>query len=446
MSEVRKLINKFRTEITRVLAMADPETDTGDWELDNVSIKDVNILLNTLDAQAQERHEIFPAFTCTSDVNQYCVEIESGHALTVFRDGKIVGTVPDTMVEKPFATTMVELFTLFQDKSDNTRAPKMEVTTDANGSVVTLPDGHELVIMNSGIILGKTPHEDVSSLFTNVKELFAGPPVAPIPDGWSLVPHVPAEEQWNGLGRSIMSWMDFGDGRTPATLVKHLKATGKSIPDWLTHDVEMTNMDHTPSKGTRCMLIYRAMVEDLKTSPPLALSGPKIAFEKKAKGDWKMLYAPIDPGEMTAVINYFNRTKAWNSEQLAETIISFIYSHYRNEAYLDDIEKSLNGTPDVNQPVMTKEVTREDFGEPGVAGDLSHIAFMRHSDRTISASSNEILSVLLSKLRVARRNIVETRQSGMTGHLAGWEHNAIDEAIGIIKPLQMQSEIREMKG
>lgn len=77
-----------------------------------------------------------------------------------------------------------------------------------------------------------------------------------------VVPIVPTEAQWGGLARDIMMWLDFGPGqKTPRALFKHLERCGSDIPQWLRDEPEMQALDHVPSKGTRCAIIYWAMLE-----------------------------------------------------------------------------------------------------------------------------------------------------------------------------------------
>jgi hypothetical protein len=78
--------------------------------------------------------------------------------------------------------------------------------------------------------------------------------------GMVLVPIDPTEEMWGGLARSIMMWLDF-DRKTPGALFKHLEASGVEIPQWLRDEPEMKRLDHVPSKGTRCVILYRAMLD-----------------------------------------------------------------------------------------------------------------------------------------------------------------------------------------
>jgi hypothetical protein len=77
----------------------------------------------------------------------------------------------------------------------------------------------------------------------------------------ATVPLVPTEAQWDGLARDIMMWLDMGD-KTPRALFQHLERIGRDVPQWLKHEPELQCLDHVPSKGTRCAIIYRAMVED----------------------------------------------------------------------------------------------------------------------------------------------------------------------------------------
>lgn len=79
--------------------------------------------------------------------------------------------------------------------------------------------------------------------------------------GYKVVPVEPTEEMWGGLARDIMMWLDMYDGhkKTPRNLFNHLDNLGREIPDWL-REGEMAHLDHVPSKGTRCYIIYRAML------------------------------------------------------------------------------------------------------------------------------------------------------------------------------------------
>ncbi len=81
---------------------------------------------------------------------------------------------------------------------------------------------------------------------------------------FATVPLTPTEDQWDGLARRIMQWMDMytGSSKTPENLFLHLKCSGINPPVWLLDEPEMKNLNSVPSKGTRCAIIYRAMIED----------------------------------------------------------------------------------------------------------------------------------------------------------------------------------------
>lgn len=74
------------------------------------------------------------------------------------------------------------------------------------------------------------------------------------------VPWTPTEAMWGGLARALMMWLDMGD-KTPRALFQHLARSGEEIPQWLKDEPEMQMLNHVPSKGTRCAIIYRAMLE-----------------------------------------------------------------------------------------------------------------------------------------------------------------------------------------
>lgn len=73
----------------------------------------------------------------------------------------------------------------------------------------------------------------------------------------------PTEAQWGGLARQIIFWMDM-QPKTPRALFKHLERSGWEIPQWLRDEPEMRNLDHTVSKGTRAVLVYRAMIDAIE--------------------------------------------------------------------------------------------------------------------------------------------------------------------------------------
>lgn len=78
---------------------------------------------------------------------------------------------------------------------------------------------------------------------------------------YKLVPVEPTKDQWGGLARAIMLWLDLTPGaKMPRSLLGHLKACSKDAPQWLLDEHEMKNLDHSMSKGTRCVIIYKAML------------------------------------------------------------------------------------------------------------------------------------------------------------------------------------------
>lgn len=83
-----------------------------------------------------------------------------------------------------------------------------------------------------------------------------------IPAGYALVPIAPTEEQWSGLARHIMMWLDMSSGQpTVKKLFDHLDMLCIERPSWFNEESELRGMG-VPSKGTRVAIIYRAMIED----------------------------------------------------------------------------------------------------------------------------------------------------------------------------------------
>jgi len=70
----------------------------------------------------------------------------------------------------------------------------------------------------------------------------------------------PPESAWSGLARALMMAFDM-ESKTPRQIFEHLRRTGQAIPQWLRDEPEMKHLDHVPSKGTRAVIIYRAMLE-----------------------------------------------------------------------------------------------------------------------------------------------------------------------------------------
>lgn len=106
-----------------------------------------------------------------------------------------------------------------------------------------------------------------------------------------VAPLQPNEDQWGGLARDMMMWLDMnGPGeKTPRALFKHLKRLGREVPQWLRDEPEMQSMDHVPSKGTRCAIIYKAM---LAARPPV--EGVEVTEEMIRR-------AICDPGAVVGV-------------------------------------------------------------------------------------------------------------------------------------------------
>ena len=77
---------------------------------------------------------------------------------------------------------------------------------------------------------------------------------------WHLVPFNPDVEQWDGLARAIMMWIDMNPRPTPRNLFYHMKMSNIPIPPWMEQESELHSLDHVVSKGTRCALIYKAML------------------------------------------------------------------------------------------------------------------------------------------------------------------------------------------
>ena len=88
------------------------------------------------------------------------------------------------------------------------------------------------------------------------------------------VPIVPTEAQWSGFARRIMMAWDLGCD-TPRKMFEYFKMANVQVPQWMQAELEMQNLDHAPSKGTRATLIYRAMIEDApdasESTEPLAM-------------------------------------------------------------------------------------------------------------------------------------------------------------------------------
>jgi hypothetical protein len=97
-----------------------------------------------------------------------------------------------------------------------------------------------------------THAEFIPDIFSYLSEL--------VPEQTINVPIEPTEDQWGGLARDIVMWMDM-EPKTPRALFKHLERSGRDIPQWLRDEPDMKNLDKVPPKGTRAVIIYKAMIE-----------------------------------------------------------------------------------------------------------------------------------------------------------------------------------------
>jgi len=87
-------------------------------------------------------------------------------------------------------------------------------------------------------------------------------PLYAIPEGYVLVPEEPTEDQWGGLARHLMMWLDLTGRPTGSNLYEHLDMVGEDAPYWLKE--EIPDDDIVPSKGTRAAVIYKAMIKAAK--------------------------------------------------------------------------------------------------------------------------------------------------------------------------------------
>lgn len=75
-----------------------------------------------------------------------------------------------------------------------------------------------------------------------------------------LVPVEPTEAMWSGLARQLVFAFQMQAPHTPRRVLAFLENTGTEIPTWLKDEPEMQALDHSISKGTRAVMIYRAML------------------------------------------------------------------------------------------------------------------------------------------------------------------------------------------
>lgn len=67
-----------------------------------------------------------------------------------------------------------------------------------------------------------------------------------------------SEGVWDGLPRQLIMWMDM-EPKTSRALFNHLEQSGYEVPQWLRDEPEMQSLDHVPSKGTRSVLVFKAI-------------------------------------------------------------------------------------------------------------------------------------------------------------------------------------------
>ncbi len=74
------------------------------------------------------------------------------------------------------------------------------------------------------------------------------------------VPFEPTMEQWNGLARHLIFAFEL-NFLTPKEIRKFLQDTGCKIPSWLEVEFKPSGENATLSKGTRAVLVYKAMLD-----------------------------------------------------------------------------------------------------------------------------------------------------------------------------------------
>lgn len=80
-----------------------------------------------------------------------------------------------------------------------------------------------------------------------------------VADGYVRVPIEPTEEQWGGLARDIIMAFDLG-GKSPASLLANMRLRWEELPEWMRKELHDPESTAVLSKGTRAVLIYRAML------------------------------------------------------------------------------------------------------------------------------------------------------------------------------------------
>ncbi len=103
---------------------------------------------------------------------------------------------------------------------------------------------------------------------------------------YKRVPLEATEEQWGGLARDIMMAFDLG-AKSPKSILEQLermRCTWAELPQWLRDELRDPNSTSVLSKGTRCILIYRAMVEDAPLDVPTKGEALRSAADQLLNG------------------------------------------------------------------------------------------------------------------------------------------------------------------
>jgi len=107
---------------------------------------------------------------------------------------------------------------------------------------------------------GQYKDRDLRALFIGYEAALQSQTAPAVPEGCWIVPFQPTKDQWGGLARDLMMWLDMNRKRpTGASLYEHLESLEVEPPEWL--KTEVLDNDHVPSKGTRCAVIYKAMLD-----------------------------------------------------------------------------------------------------------------------------------------------------------------------------------------
>ncbi len=83
-----------------------------------------------------------------------------------------------------------------------------------------------------------------------------------------LVPKQPTVEQYGGLARDLVRYLQWCKRWSPLTLTTHLKQFGIEMPEWMKEEVPNPESDHHFAKGDIVALIYKAALYDAPTHQP----------------------------------------------------------------------------------------------------------------------------------------------------------------------------------